>query len=132
MPCPLAWFAYWPLLTASLASFIAAGLTDVDRGPLGSGRPFDGWKYWYNAIVLSPLPVQNLTVLKFFTLKFHTLYFCIARLHAKYTKICTIQKSPAIRYCTVNFHRWLYLDDMPTSEFATPLAHIVESQQRSG
>ena len=38
-------------LTASMASFIAAGLTDADRGPLGSGRPSKG-RNWYNAIVL--------------------------------------------------------------------------------
>ena len=53
------------LLTVSLASFIAAGLMDVDRGPLGSGRPSDGWKYWYNAIVLSPLPRVRIAHSKF-------------------------------------------------------------------
>ena len=88
LPCPLAWFAYWPLLTASLASFIAAGLMDVDRGPLGSGRLSDGWKYWYNAIVLSPLPRVRIAHSKFDVSKiiFHSIYFPIAKLHAKYTK----------------------------------------------
>ena len=40
-------------ITASLASLIAAGLMYADRGPLGFGRAPEGWKYRYNAIVLS-------------------------------------------------------------------------------
>ena len=45
--------AYFPLglllpfdafLTASLVSLIAAGLTYVDRGPLGFGKAPEGWK----------------------------------------------------------------------------------------
>ena len=74
--------AYYPLglfrvalLTALLASFITAGLMDADRGPLGSGRMSEGWKYWYNAIALSPLPRvriarSNLPLLKFLQVKF--------------------------------------------------------------
>ena len=64
--------AYFPLdllrvalLTASLASFITAGLMDADRGPLGSGRASEGWKYLYNIIALSPLPCVRIAHSKF-------------------------------------------------------------------
>ena len=53
------------LLTALLVSFIAAGLTDADRSPLGSGRQSEGWKYLYNAIALSLLPRVRIFCSKF-------------------------------------------------------------------
>ncbi len=45
--------AHVALLTASLASLMAAGLRDADRGPLVSGRASTVWKYRYKAIVRS-------------------------------------------------------------------------------
>ena len=71
--------AYFPLgllrvglLTASLLVGSLPVAISASRGPLGFGRPSEGWKYWY---ITTPLldhhfhvlewPIQNLTFLKF-------------------------------------------------------------------
>ena len=57
----------------------------------------------YHRFHVLELPVQDLTFLKFCTLNFLYFFFRIARFHAKYMKICAIQKFPAIQY-----HEMLY------------------------
>ena len=110
MPRPLVCDAFPTVL---LVYLIISGLTWVDRGPLGPGRLSKDLKYWCNAIILPTfvhgrLPVQSLMLLKFPAQKFSQLYFCMARLHAKYTKICTVPKFPATRYTPVNRYSCLF------------------------
>ena len=71
--------------TASLLFFIAERPTGADRGQMGSGRLSEGWKYWYNAIALSPLPRARIAHSKFdisiiLQISFH---FRITRLNVK-------------------------------------------------
>ena len=47
----------------------------------------------YHHLHVLELPVQNLIFLNFCMVNF---YFCITRLHAKYTKICTVRKFPTV------------------------------------